>query len=358
MKSHIVKLDAALVLKNWDKIVTGTKDAPAWNKRKKAAKDKVDAAMLAEMQKIQDAALKKFINSGKIGWARKRVGGNLKWALTEKDTGTEILSLNGKAIVDGLAGVNVAFPLVQAQAHIFDLEGKIEHLYKDTSNNVTIGIGHMLANVDKALELHENGTPFLAREKIIRRLPKDLDEIDSFQVNNPSNSLGERQYLIFEKDEKVDRTQVRADFESVEVITGGKDKKASFYKDLSKTKLSNSSMLSLFAKELPSFLKVARQRFPLMSSYPPEVQIVLLDFAFNLKRKSFSRGVFGKFFAAIDNRDWKRMSKESSRKGENGEKLGDRNDATVLILKGAIKREPYFYKKGMSRQLRVIGDLK
>ena len=350
MKSPIVKLDAKAVAGNWQNIVTGTSVTVKWNKRRKDAGGKIDAVMLADMQKIQDAALAKLIKAGTIGWARKRDAG-LKWTLTEKSSGAAILSFNGQPVVDGQASLTVAFPQVQAEAFIKKFEGKINHLYLDTAGKVTVGYGHLIPSADAAVKLHTGGTPFLAREDIYRA-GKDLTEA-SQKIKLPAQDQAK---LVFAKGNMVDEAQVRFDYAAVAAASAGMS--ATLYENYSQTAMSDSSTSTIFATDVAEFMPFVRKRFPHLSSYPAEVQLILLDFMYNIGPTKFVRSKWPRFFEALDRRDWKGMANESNRNDGKGNDLGTRNTDSKRLLLNAFKGESFFLLTGTRKQLRLSGDLK
>jgi GH24 family phage-related lysozyme (muramidase) len=171
-----------------------------------------------------------------------------------------------------------------------EFEGVYSHMYLDTTDNVTVGVGQMLANVAAAQEL-----AFVPRADPAR--PATPDEI-------------------------------QADFDSVTRQPGGRT--AGFYKQFTKLDLPASAIDSVLNSKVQEFTASLCVKFPDFNSYPQEACAAIFDMAYNLGVEKLTSG-FPTFSKAVRARDWATAARECQRRG-----IGDaRNNWTKLQLENA-----------------------
>jgi GH24 family phage-related lysozyme (muramidase) len=177
-----------------------------------------------------------------------------------------------------------------------EFEGMFSHMYLDTTGNVTVGVGKLLADAAAAQKL-----AFVHRSDA------------SAKAATPE--------------------EIRADFETVNKQAGGK--LASYYKQFTRLDLPESAIDALLDAEVRSFMAGLSKAFPEFDSYPSEACAAIFDMAYNLGLGALTSG-FPTFCRAVRNRDWATAAKECHRGG-----IGEgRNNWTRDQLLAAARNAP------------------
>lgn len=168
-------------------------------------------------------------------------------------------------------------------------EGNIEHMYVDTTGNVTVGVGHRLPDASATV-----GLAFL----------RNVDDTPATEQ------------------------ETKAEF----AVVHGKPKgnPASFYTQFTKLHLAQSTIDGLLTKDLEQAVSGLKRDFPDYDSYPTGVREALIDMAFNLGNAGLVNG-FPKFTGHIRNRAWKAAAAQSRRR----ELSKERNDEIEQLLNDA-----------------------
>lgn len=162
-------------------------------------------------------------------------------------------------------------------------EGRVSWMYLDTRRNVTIGVGHLIPDLNHALSL-----PF-----VLKRVPTTRALPDT----------------------------IRNDWYNVKSEPAGKS--AAYYGIATVTALTDSDIDSILASDVSLIQLGLITEFPSWDTFPPPAQTALTDMAFNLG----VHGLVNKFprlAAAVRVCDWGVCAVESKRGG-----ISDaRNDST------------------------------
>ena len=147
--------------------------------------------------------------------------------------------------------------IVMLSAH----EGRKAWMYPDTANNVTVGVGHLLATAGAALQL------------------------------GFSDARGE---AAMEDDVTNGWNYVKTSNQEYKLLT-----------------LTDSQIDNLLMGDVACFYHVLIQTFPAFETYPEPAQLALYDMVFNLG----SFRAFPRFGAAVLNRNWASAAAECQREG-------------------------------------------
>ena len=178
----------------------------------------------------------------------------------------------------------------------FVFEGLKQHMYLDHNRNVTVGLGHMIKDVDAAKKL-----PFYDRKT---KLP--IKDDDKWKIEEEFNQIRKPKYKKYNAD----------DFRKVTNL------------DLDPVYIENQ-----FKADVKEFIRQLRAKLTEFDTYPKMAQLGLLDLIFNLGHdRFFGKGKFTgfpKLLKALRYRNWKEVAKESHRK--------EKNDKGVT-MGGVVKR--------------------
>ncbi len=162
-------------------------------------------------------------------------------------------------------------------------EGAVDHLYKDTGGNMTVGVGHLITNVEEAKKL-----PFYMHDendKPVRpATPKEIETLYG-QIKKIPHGQG-----------------VGSSVYNPQTIPKMKD-----------IKLREQDRDQLFKKDLEQRVKELRQNWPEFDDVPPKMKIALMDIHFNIGAGNFKPAQWKEFKKALDAKDWKKAAKESHR---------------------------------------------
>lgn len=149
-------------------------------------------------------------------------------------------------------------------------EGKVNHMYLDSRGYVTVGIGHLIANVAEAQKLAFKNS---------RNLPASGAEIKS-------------------------------DYDSVKKQPA--NRVASFYSKFASLTLPDAEINKLTDKHINTFEAELKRIYAGFEDFPSEVRLALFDLIFNLGMTDLNNN-WPKFNAAIQAKDWQEAANESNR---------------------------------------------
>ncbi len=259
-------------------------------------------------KKIQQAAVKKspqihqaLVKSGRAGWVNDP-GPKSGAVLVERDTGCVLLDLQGKEIRGPKVSLKPATPLDKAVflQHLKAVEGFATHMYKDTANNVTVGIGLLLGDASDAKKL-----PFVIKGTNTPAHPLHIE--NAFNIVKNSSKSGAAGAAAFEPLTNIEISLAEA---TVRALNAMDD----------------------FLRQLTS-----SNFFPEFGTYPKTVQMGILDLAYVLGPTG-TRDTYKNFTAAVRRRNWKLAAKESNR----SQVSSTRNGIVDQWFNQAAKQEHFF----------------
>jgi len=156
-------------------------------------------------------------------------------------------------------------------AHIW--EGSVDHLYLDTRDNVTVGVGTLLPNADAAaaLAFRHRGSQALASD-----------------------------------------VEIRAEYETIDAMQGSVRQSAEYYASFTSLFLPEEEFEPLVRAHMREIFDALLRLFPYFGNYPQSVQIALWDMAYNLGVDGLRRE-FPNFCQAVRDEDWETAAAESHR---------------------------------------------
>jgi len=161
-------------------------------------------------------------------------------------------------------------------------EGSIPFMYVDTTGNVTVGVGNLLANAAAAQNL------------TFQRRP-DPAAAPPVAVARPATAA-----------------EILADFNNVARQMPGQA--AGFYRQFTKLDMPETAIDGLLQTRVTELLKGLTAAFPDFNGYPDAACAALFDMAFNLGLTKLT-GDFPKFCAAVKKKDWATASAQCHRNG-------------------------------------------
>ncbi len=150
-------------------------------------------------------------------------------------------------------------------------EGQVDHMYLDTAGYVTVGVGHMMADVSAAQKL-----PFLDA-----------------------------------KGKHASAADIKVDYDAVKKQAPGR--LAVFYKRFTKLHLAQAEIDRLTNQHIDSFYKELKIIYKDFDKFPSEAKLALMDMIFNLGMTNL-KNRWPKFNKAVQAKDWAAAAKESNRK--------------------------------------------
>jgi GH24 family phage-related lysozyme (muramidase) len=193
--------------------------------------------------------------------------------------------------------------------HMKRWEGEIPYMYLDTRGYVTVGIGHLLADVKAAQALG-----FVYRED-----QKTTDKNGVVRVTA-------------KKGDKASAEVIAADYAAVQKKKAGMA--ASLYKDATRLELPDTELETLLETDVKAKEDGLLKSLPEYRSYPPSARLALLDMAFNLGVFGLING-FPTLRELVKKRDWAAAAKNCHRKGPSEE----RNQATARLFLAAVQEQ-------------------
>ena len=165
-------------------------------------------------------------------------------------------------------------PSVDAFAFEADtLEGSVDHMYLDTEDNVTVGIGTLLATSDAAAAL-----AFRHR---------DTDELAT-------------------------EAEIRAEFDLIDGMLGSQERGAEYYRNFTSLYLPQDEIDRLVVEHMRGDFDDLLRMFPYFGDYPLPAQIALWDMIYNLGPGGLRRE-FPLMRQAIQDGDWEEAARQSHR---------------------------------------------
>lgn len=276
------------------------KGGQAQKLRAALAKNKSGKGLVNALQVQQRAFLDKLEATGEAGWANDANIKNTS-CIVKKATGIRVFGLDGLPVKRMTARryASNTFPLSTLKELLTkESESLVRHMYKDTTGNVTVGVGHMIPNAAHAKGLHVGLLPFQWHDLKNKKAVTDADVI--------------------------------ADFNRVKAAPTG-NYLAEYYEQFTKLKVTDAAARALLDNDANQFVDEVRRSssFPGFDTYPPEAQQAIVDMAFNMGVPKLT--TFTEFVKAVKSRDWKTAAAESSRK----KIQSDRNTKTASLLLSA-----------------------
>jgi GH24 family phage-related lysozyme (muramidase) len=187
---------------------------------------------------------------------------------------------------------------IELMDHVKSFEKFIKYMYLDTTGNVTVGIGHRIANATEAKKL-----PFQIKDGKIWRNATEQEIADAYTKVNAEDYSQSKGHKKFDPEKNKDLDNLRID-----------------------KKTATEKALAHLRRDVASL----RRKFSDFDSFPVPAQKALIDMNYNLGNDGFSRSPansnrvgWPKLFDAVENRDWALVATESRRSG-----LGSQSDST------------------------------
>ncbi len=275
--------------------LTGNKTQAA--KIRKGLEKKIQQTAVKNAPKIHKALAK----AGRTGWVNDP-GPKGRAVLVERDTGCVLLDFLGNEIRGPKVSLKPTTPLDKAVflQHLKAVEGFATHMYKDTANNVTVGIGLLLRDASDAKKL-----PFVIKGTNTPAHPVHIE--NAFNVVKNSSTSGAAGAAAFEPLTNIEISLAEATIRALNAMDD-------FLRQLSSPKF-----------------------FPEFGTYPTTVQMGILDLAYTLGPTG-TRDTYKKFTAATRRRNWKLAAKESDR----SQVSSTRNGIVDQWFNQAAKQEHFF----------------
>jgi GH24 family phage-related lysozyme (muramidase) len=162
-------------------------------------------------------------------------------------------------------------------AFTFELEtweGNVDHLYLDSRDNVTVGKGKMLPDVEAAVEL-------------------------SFQRRDT--------------DEPATEEEIRSEYELVDSMDGSVERRAEYYRPFTGLYLSQDDIDALVADHVREDFRALLRLYPGFGNFPLSARIALWDMIYNLGPGGLEE--FQNMRRAVLDGDWETAAEESERSG-------------------------------------------
>ena len=264
---------------------------------------------------MPDIALS-LVKSGRAGWANDPDTPGVA-VLVERGTGCVLLDPKGKFIQRSSPVSHPPTSGINEMAFIQHLriagnELYVPYMYKDSKDNVTVGIGHKLNNADmaKALPFVERGTNKRAHKNHI---------INAFNKVKNSSISGQAGHLKFQP--------------------------------LTNIVLSEADAVSTAGDDMDEFIRILRHSasFPDFDTYPESAKMGLLDMAYTTGVEGI-KNIFVKFTPAVLCRDWQAAANHSNR----GELSSLRNQIVRQWFEQAAKQEPFFVCRICTKRINLF----
>ena len=256
------------------------------------------AAFRAAELKIAEALAK--IPPKRFGWTN--APGVMGSLLVEAGTGVIVEGANRQPIARMQKVIHNAKGRVifeRARGFILDNERPIRFMYLDTAGKVTVGVGHLVPNVENAKELG-----FVVRKSEVAATPAQIAEAYGLVKAVGSGAGGTNAFL-----------------KTTNLI------------------LRPSAIDSLFEQDFLIHRDSIPSEFPL-ATYPVPAQIGFVDLIFQIGATKFGRdSAYPKFKAALKRRDWLRAGCEAD---VNKPPTPNRNERRKQEFAKAAREEPFF----------------
>jgi GH24 family phage-related lysozyme (muramidase) len=260
--------------------------------------------------KLEAQIVKEMVKVGQAGWVNPiRTG---KATLVQRGTGCVLKGANGQNI----QGTRFAFkstpPLSKSRFLSFARstvgENFIANMYLDDKGNVTVGIGHLVVNLQEAQRL---ASQYQFTKKGTNARSRAADLANYYNAVKNSGMAGFHAHKLAP-------------------LTGHE--------------MSLAEATRLFDDDVDIKLREfkARQNFPEFETYPPVAKLGLVDMGFTLGVRKV-RTVYTNFTAAVLRRDWKMAAIQSNRTTVSAL----RNAEIRMWFREAAKKEPFFYRSSL-----------
>jgi GH24 family phage-related lysozyme (muramidase) len=183
-------------------------------------------------------------------------------------------------------------------------EGSIPFMYVDTTGNVTVGVGNLLANAAAAqnLTFQRRPDPAAAPPVAVARPATAAEILADF--NNVARQMPGQAAGFYRQFTKLDMPETAIDALLQTRVT-------EFLKGLT---AAFPAIDALLQTRVTEFLKGLTAAFPDFNGYPDAACAALFDMAFNLGLTKLT-GDFPKFCAAVKKKDWATASAQCHRNG-------------------------------------------
>lgn len=166
-------------------------------------------------------------------------------------------------------------------------ENMVPYMYRDTKNKITIGVGHLIENEDRATQL-----PFEHRVDKDTPGPRaNRSEIIQAYRNLPSQKMGVPEGEMYPASR----------------FDPASNPLAPLYVD---EKILNTYL----DDDIRNHRRELETRIPHFDTFPPSARKALLDMQFNMGYPNFSAQKWPRLFEAIDGQDWTTAAEQSRRK--------------------------------------------
>jgi GH24 family phage-related lysozyme (muramidase) len=242
----------------------------------------------------------RLVRRGKAGWVN--VPSKPVAALVEKGTGCVLVDSRGSLVLrrrimlPSKPGINKGTFLRHLRSQ--GIEEYVPHMYLDTDGNVTVGIGHLVEDVDEAKALS-----FIKRD----------------------TNVG------------ATATEIEQDFNRVKQ-SGLVNAIAPAFKPLTSLTMTEADAVNLALKDMEEFLKILRdpKYFPEFDTYPELAKMGILNLAYNVGADD-ARFDYKETAAAVLRRNWKKAGIEQ-RDGRKAPRI----DIAQAWFNQAAQQEPFF----------------
>lgn len=281
---------------------------------------------IRSLEGFQTRAFEKLLTASQAGWANDPDRSDS--VLVRKDTGIVLLALDGDPVRNPSAITHPAtpFPLAAFVNHLASkgVEDNIPHMYLDSRDKITVGVGHLLVSESAAVTAHA------ALKFTVRRTGKFATI-----------------------------AEVKAEWLTIRSLRGKvSNPRAGSFSTHTKLETTRAAALALARKDFSTLTGRVTGGNPYskseFESLPANVQMSIADMVFTLGQAGF-RG-FSLFIQATKCRDFATAAANSKRKG------GPPNRHTIILswLNGSAQRffistDPTEAKK--RQQLRLDGSL-
>lgn len=199
-------------------------------------------------------------------------------------------------------------------------EGRVPHMYLDKEGHVTVGVGHLLDTVDKALTI-----PFVLSADVPR--PSVVGQTPDTPPRQATDAEIERDYQV------------------VKALPKGQV--AHFYAPATRVELTETTIESLFEEDIEIHRNAANKFFPL-NKLPRDAQHALVDLAFQMGGPKLA--TFPKLLDNLKRRDFKAAGSEMSVK-----RTPARNAQRKTLMDGVARSEPFFIKeRQLQKKLKLL----
>ncbi|MEZ5887850.1 MAG: phage minor head protein [Paracoccaceae bacterium] len=156
---------------------------------------------------------------------------------------------------------------------IEDWEDSVDHMYLDTNDNVTVGIGTLLPDAESAAALAFRD-----------RASGDLASAED----------------------------IRAEFDIIDAMDGSTSRRASYYEQFTELYLPSVEISRLVREHVRNDFDELLTMFPAFGNFPLSAQVALWDMIYNLGPEGLRRG-FPRMRQAIEDGDWEEAARQSHR---------------------------------------------